>query len=53
MEKYTVDINDDYRKLIKAQITATYNQLNKDKDELKISLEKQLAEVEKKIERLE
>lgn len=53
MEKYTVDINDDYRKLIKAQITATYNQLNKDKDEIKVSLEKQLEEVEKKIERLE
>ena len=53
MERFTFDINDDYRKLIKAQITATYNQLNKDKDELKISLEKQLAEVEKKIERLE
>lgn len=53
MEKYTVDINDDYRKLIKAQITATHNQLNKDKDELKVSLEKQLTEVEKKIERLE
>jgi site-specific DNA recombinase len=53
LEKYTVDINEDYHKLIKAQITATYNQLNKDKEELKISLEKQLAEVDKKIERLD
>lgn len=53
MEKFTVDINADYRKVIRAQMIATYNQLNKDKDELKISLEKQLAEIDKKVERLE
>jgi site-specific DNA recombinase len=53
LEKYTVDINEDYRKLIKAQIRATYNQLNKDKEELKVNLEKQLAEIDKKIERLD
>ncbi len=53
MEKYTLDINDDYRKVIKAQMIATYNQSNQDKEELRGNLEKQLLEVENKIERLE
>ena len=53
LEEYTVDINEDYRKLIKAQTIVTYNQLNKDKEDLKATLEKELSEVEKKIERLE
>lgn len=53
LEKYTVDINEDYRQLIRTQTIITYNQLNKDKEDLKGAFEKQLAEVEKKIERLE
>lgn len=53
LEKYTVDINEDYKQLIRTQTIITYNQLNKDKEDLKGTFEKQLAEVEKKIERLE
>ena len=53
LEKYTIDINEDYKILIKAQITATYNQLNQDKDELKTTLEKQFSELNKKLERIE
>lgn len=53
MLEYTLDINDDYRKLIKAQIIATYNRCNQDKEEVRVTLEKQFAEIEKKIERLE
>ncbi|MBX2907865.1 MAG: recombinase family protein [Taibaiella sp.] len=53
LQKYTVDINDDYRKLIKAQIIATYNQRNQNNEDIRIDLEKKLAEIEKKIDRLE
>ncbi len=53
LSEYTVDINDDYRTLLKAQVIATYHQLNEDKEEVKSTLEKQLLEVEGKIERLE
>lgn len=45
LQKYTVDINNDYRELIKAQIIATYNQRNQDKEDIRIDLEKKLAEI--------
>jgi site-specific DNA recombinase len=53
LQKYTININEDFRKLIKAQVIATYNRLNKDKEQITINLENQLAELDKKIERLE
>ena len=53
LEKYTVEISEDFKTLLVAQITATYNQLNKDKEEQKATLEKQLLELDKKLERLE
>jgi site-specific DNA recombinase len=51
--EYTLDINEDCRKLIKAQIIVTYNRHNQDKLEVRINLEKQFAEIEERVERLE
>ncbi len=53
LAKYTIDINDDYRQLIKAQLIAEYNNANKDKVEINDKLESMLADIDRKIERLE
>ncbi len=48
-----LNVNDDTAKLIATQMIATYNQLTKEKQDDKDRLIKQLAEAEKKIQRLE
>ncbi len=53
LAKYTIDINDDYRQLIKAQLIAEYNNANKDKVEVNDKLESMLTDIDRKIERLE
>ena len=48
----TIDINDDYRHLIKLQMIATYNQLTEADREKETTLQNQLKELDKKIHRL-
>lgn len=51
--RHQLNINDDTARLIGLQMIATYNQLTKEKQEDKERINKQLAEAEKKIQRLE
>lgn len=49
---YTLDVNEDYRQLLKIQTIATYNQLTEESREQEKEVELQLAEIDKKIRRL-
>jgi hypothetical protein len=49
---YTLDINEDYRQLLKIQIIATYNQCTQESREREKTLELQVVEIDKKIRRL-
>jgi site-specific DNA recombinase len=46
-------LNEDFAKVIKQQMIATYNQLNKDKQEAFVILKAQIHDIDKKLERLE
>jgi len=49
---FTLDVNDDYRQLIKMQVIATYNQLTKGNREKEKMLEESKTAIDKKIKRL-
>ena len=53
LAEYTVSVNTSMDGIIKKYITHTYAQLNKDSDNEKLLLEKQLIDIDKKIERIE
>lgn len=53
LESLQLNINDDSAKLIALQMIATYNKMNQDKLADRERLTKQLAEAEKKLQRLE
>ncbi len=49
---YTLDINEDYRQLLKTQTIATYNQLTQETCQKREGLEQQIEEIDKRIKRL-
>lgn len=49
---FTLDVNEDYRQLIKMQVIATYNQFTQESLERGKMLEERMAEIDKKIKRL-
>ncbi len=53
LSQYCLEIDEPMQLLIKEQMTATYNQLNEEKEGASKDIERQLAEVTRKIERLE
>ena len=48
-----IKIDKDLAEVIKRQMTATYNQLNKDKQETALTLRDQIQDIDKKLDRLE
>ncbi len=53
LDNYKLPTANGLNEIIKIQMTVTYNQLNKDKVDTSITLNKQIIELDKKIERLE
>ena len=49
---FTLDVNEDYRQLIKMQVIATYNQHTQESRNKEKMLEERMGEVDKKIKRL-
>ncbi len=53
ISEYTLDINEDHRKVLKREMLLIYNELNKQSEVDREQTEKQLGEVNKKIDRIE
>jgi DNA invertase Pin-like site-specific DNA recombinase len=53
LEKYSVSINESMKGIITKYMEHTYSQIHKNSDEEKLILEKQIKEIEKKVERIE
>jgi site-specific DNA recombinase len=49
---FTLDVNEDYRQIIKTQVIATYNQYIRESRDKEKMLEERMGEVDKKIKRL-
>ena len=53
LDYFNISVAQDLREVIKLQMIATYNQLNKGKEETCVTLRNQIKEIDKKLERLE
>ena len=53
LEQYSVSLHESMNGIVTKYLEHTYSQLHKDSDEEKLLLEKQIQEIEKKVERIE
>ena len=53
VSRYTLDVNEDYNKVLQREMLLIYNELNKQSEEDSQQIEKQLSEANKKLDRIE